>query len=649
MLTHKPVPGPDRNNDDGQPARPKIRYALAVWGERYIDRFWDEVFPTHIAPNNLPFLAAMAEVRFVILTRRDDRHVFERHPMFERMRSLGPVDFVAIDDLISHHTLYAVTLTLAFTRALRSAGPDGQGDCFVFMNADFLLADGTLATVGRRLAAGASAVLAVTPRAVSESVAEILQAMPREPDGALVLSPQRMVDLMLRAPHCMVTAKQPDVTLLHSTVPNQFFWFVDRYTLLARSYLVFMLALRPRTTDYRATSFCDYSLVSDLADTDALSLITHSDDGFILELQNRRQEVETVRLGALPSKTAARYLGEWTTPFHRWTARHDFVFSSGGSSVHLEVTKARAALFIEALDLQLPAAIEGRAHPYWVAGVRAWQSHRSDPSWPAELSAAALRTDMDDQSQPPREMIERQPSRMTLPVSYRVMRTLAAPLRPLLRQPPELCDCRQLKLQLDRIAAPGAVYVYGTPSFNLKPVVGRRAVHRYALARVAERMARPAPGLTLICLDDATLSNLAVFLHHVRLCLAAGRAAIVVVERRSADPIAFHLAFAEALAETDDAPLNEGVTVILENDELVRCETDLAERIVRWQASPSVATISGAVRATLALTRLHLKLKLAPYWPGTAAAWPGVAVVFAAREGVRRGADTALELPACVA
>ena len=375
---------------NGASERLRLRYVLVVWGEKYIDRYFESAFPTHLSANNLPALSRFHDLSFVILTRRQDRKAFENHRRYAGMKRLGPVEFILIDDLISHPGVFTVTLTLAFTRAIREAGEAATKINFILMNADFILADGTLATVARHLLAGSKAVLTASPRAIAEQVAPVVAALPAGADGSITLSPRDAVKMVLAAPHAMVFAKQPDQDVLHTTVPNQYFWFVDRDTLLARSFLMFMLAIRPRSAGYRATSYCDYSLVADLVDEQDISVIDDSDDGFILELQSGNQEADTVRLGALKESDAAAHLAEWTTDHHRSIAQRDLVFHSAALPSSLPEARRTAKAYVDRLLSALPPAIDAHTHPYWIGGIQAWQYHRPGVPLPAEVDTTVL-------------------------------------------------------------------------------------------------------------------------------------------------------------------------------------------------------------------------------------------------------------------
>ena len=72
--------------------RLQLRYVLVVWGEAYIDRYFESAFPTHLSPNNLPALARDHDLSFAVLTRAQDQEIFKGHAQYDRLRRLGKVE-----------------------------------------------------------------------------------------------------------------------------------------------------------------------------------------------------------------------------------------------------------------------------------------------------------------------------------------------------------------------------------------------------------------------------------------------------------------------------------------------------------------------------------------------------------------------------
>ena len=123
------------------PERLKARLLTAVWGERYVREFAQVSLPSYLSAGNIPELADNVDLEVVILTTGSSVHAFRNEPAFLRLQSLCHSRFLLIDDLITTGN-YGVILTLAYARGIIDAGADQLNTWFIFMNSDFVLADG---------------------------------------------------------------------------------------------------------------------------------------------------------------------------------------------------------------------------------------------------------------------------------------------------------------------------------------------------------------------------------------------------------------------------------------------------------------------------------------------------------------------------
>jgi putative glycosyltransferase (TIGR04372 family) len=636
--------------EDGREAereRLRLRYVLVVWGEKYIERYFDSAFPTHLSAKNLPELAYRHDLSFAILTREADSKAFERNPRFAQMKRLGPVEFIAIDDLLSHAGVFTVTLTLAFTRAIRAAGDEATGINFIFMNADFILADGTLATVARRLEAGAKAVMTASPRAIAEEVGPIVAKLPADDDGSITLKPRQAVKMVLSAPHPMVFAKQPDRQVIHTTVPNQYFWFVDPNTLLARSFLMFMLAVRPKRAHYRATSYCDYSLISDLVDEDDISVIDDSDDGFILELQSGNQEIDTVRLGALKESDAIQHLGEWTTAHHRSIAQYDLVFHSGPLPDQLPQARKAARAFINRLLAALPSPIDPHAHPYWIGGVHAWQFHRPGVPLPDEVDTSRLMqiggmaapVDQAHLPQPSADGAEvpasagRNQRRVSLRrrIGGRVYRGLYETVRPLraaLLAEPFQGDLTPV---LDHISEGGraeqTVWLAGLASLDAWRLLGLRGCREMPPTwhEPEDDLMLPVESRLLVYLTDNRMEQVSAGFKLAHSVASSGGRAAIIVERQDRSAVEFNQDLLQALMACDPATVRYAKSQLRDDEGFDKARDQFAGSLAQLRQAPSPLRLARAgiefsrlayAQARLRWTRRRLSPKSKKTVPG---------------------------------
>jgi len=355
---------------------PKVSFLTAVWGEAYISRFASLSLPSFLAHGNLPALAGATELEVVIMTQSSDVRFFEDHPTFSLLRNICPVRFVAIDDLITTGN-YGVTLTLAYLRPIALLGERMLETHFLFMNADFVLADGSLRSLAKHILAGRSIVLGPSFRATAEDVEPALRTLIDKQSGILTVPQRELVALSLAHPHPTTVAKTLNQAFCHTMHPNQFFWQVDENTVIGHYFLIFMLCLKPERVIRSINSYCDYAFIPELCPSGDEVVMDDSDDFFMLELQQLEQERALLYLGRASDKEIVRSLQLWTTAEHRRAAKYQIVFHSKDLPQNTEAVKAEAKAYIDRIQNDLGAPRPHAGHFYWVHGVAAWQHHRT--------------------------------------------------------------------------------------------------------------------------------------------------------------------------------------------------------------------------------------------------------------------------------
>jgi hypothetical protein len=128
-----------------RPPPKAVKVLLPVWGYQYVRQFLDLGLPTLLAPGNVPALAQALPCQFEILTSNEDETFIRRHSGFARLASHCEVAIRQIDHLITASNS-STTITLAYTEAVRSVGPEMLDTCFVLLVSDYIVADGSLAS-----------------------------------------------------------------------------------------------------------------------------------------------------------------------------------------------------------------------------------------------------------------------------------------------------------------------------------------------------------------------------------------------------------------------------------------------------------------------------------------------------------------------
>ena len=352
----------------------KIKFLTAIWGVRYIEEFARVSLPSYLALGNIPYVAAETNLEIVIMTSRNSAHKFSEIPIFDRLRALCPIRYIFIDDLITTGN-YGVTLTLAYARGIVDSGTEQTNTNFVFMNSDFILAEGSLRTLVGKLRDGERCIMAPSLRAVSELVLpELIEAVDKTSE-TLSKPPREMVRLALNNLHPTVIGKTITQDFITCANHNQLYWQVDRSTLLGRYHLIFMLAIKPEVPLRPINSYCDYGFVPELVPSGKFSILGDSDDFFMLELQPAAQERQLIQCGTSTPEEIADELGRWTTVEHRRFAEVDVVFRTGELPANLAEHRKLTANYITNLHRIMPnPPCPHVDHFYWVSGMQSWAS-----------------------------------------------------------------------------------------------------------------------------------------------------------------------------------------------------------------------------------------------------------------------------------
>jgi hypothetical protein len=356
-----------------QKSHKRLKFLTVIWGERYVEEFARVSLPSFMAPGNLPALAADRDLEILIMTTKASHPVFERQKAFRKLKKIAPVRFIDIDDLVTQGN-YGVTLTYAYARGIMDSGEEQTNTTFVFMNADFVLSDGSLAHLLEKIDAGHPAIMSASLRACSEPVFPKLQEAVDPATGLLAMSSREMVGLALANLHPTVIGKTVTQGFMSCSTYNQCYWQVDENTLLGRYHLIFMLAISPEKPLSEVNSYCDYGFVPEMVPSGKFHMIGDSDEFFMLELAPTTQEREFLYCGKAPMSDIASALSLWTTKEHRNFATVDTVFHASELPPELAKVRQQADDYVSRLQSMMRREpVTHVDHHYWVSGVASWE------------------------------------------------------------------------------------------------------------------------------------------------------------------------------------------------------------------------------------------------------------------------------------
>lgn len=188
--------------------RQSARIITIVWGESHLDDLLSVTLPALIAPGNLPALVQSFDCEFVLVT---ETKLFERvrnAPVFRQIESKCKARLVSLDDLVMTRLHYGMTLTYAYMRGFEDLGERVTDWYLIFLNADFVLADGSYRSLAQRMISGERLVVAPSYCVVEEQVKPLLRYVLADPHThALAIPPRQMAALAIPNRHYTIRGK----------------------------------------------------------------------------------------------------------------------------------------------------------------------------------------------------------------------------------------------------------------------------------------------------------------------------------------------------------------------------------------------------------------------------------------------------------
>ena len=329
---------------------------------RYVRQCLDVCIPSLLAPGNVPAVAAILPTTFILVTRDRDMPLVENHRAWQALAAICDARLESIDTLFERGGFVHSDARLC--PCDQDVGAAALDTGFVFLVADYVVADGALLHVANRLRAGADAVLAGNFQVTREALTPLL-ADPRRHDGAaLCVPPRELVRTALDRLHPATLACMPDDPATHDPAANRVFWRAGPGTLLGRFYLMHMVAIRPETVDATIAGPCDYSFVPEFCPTGRVKTVTDSDDYLVAEIQPATGL--SYPAGALSPTAMAASLEEWATARHRMNVTNKIVYHVGETEPGLAAAIERSDRFVAETDRLLGDKVRPhRHHPYW--------------------------------------------------------------------------------------------------------------------------------------------------------------------------------------------------------------------------------------------------------------------------------------------
>src|SRR5262245_42500877 len=356
------------------------RIITYAWGKKYVDTLLTLTLPALLAPGNLPFVASEVPCELVILTQWRFFFKVNRHPAVVRIRKLCPVRLVRLDDLIVSKDKYGMTLTYALHRAFSDLGPAMTEHWQVFLNADFILADGSLRTVISYLCRGKRIIASPSYCAIAEEVIPELRKHLDPATSTLRIPHRDLASLIRQLRPTVVAGKTVNQTSFHMRYADQFYWSVDDTTLIGYQMPVSIVGLQPERYLREPNSYWDFGLIWEYCPKSEVCVIGDSDEFLMMELREKSVAEDQVVLGPPIKQEIAERMVTWVTPYQRHFLNFPLTLHDRGLPPTIDDARAKLRSFVDEVMSNAPQLPSHIKHSQWEYHWADFQDARRPPS-----------------------------------------------------------------------------------------------------------------------------------------------------------------------------------------------------------------------------------------------------------------------------
>ena len=343
----------------------EIRIVVFAWGKSYIDNLMERALSAALAPGNIPTLAREFNCTLAVVTEEALFDYVREHQTIQRIEHYCKLRLIALDDLIAEPWQYGITLANALFRGFSELGSAMTETYILFLNADFILADGSYASLIPYIRSGHRAIVSPSYCANEEAVLPILSAKFCPKDKCIALAPRDMANLILMNRHNTILAKTVSQSEFHFRYSDQFYWEVDQDTLISHQMPIALVAMRPEVELQEISTFWDWGVTYDFCPSKNLTALGDSDEFLMLELRSHDTHRELILAGQADSLVQAESMSGYITEYQIDNSKYPLTLHSGELPIDIDKYRLFLANRVKDVTQKIKVKQSHHKHSQW--------------------------------------------------------------------------------------------------------------------------------------------------------------------------------------------------------------------------------------------------------------------------------------------
>jgi hypothetical protein len=235
----------------------------------------------------------------------------------------------------------------------------------IFLNADFILADGSLRSVIGHLSRGERIVASPSYCTIAEEVIPELRKHLDATTSTLSIPHRELARLILQHRHTVVRGKTVNQTSFHMRYADQFYWSVDDTTLIGYQMPVSIVGLQPERYLPEPNSYWDFGLIWEYCPQAEVCVIGDSDEFVMLELRDKSVAEDQVVPGPPNKQEIAERMVTWVTPYQRHFLNFPLTLHDRGLPPTIDDARAKLRSFVDEVMSNAPPLPSHIKHSQW--------------------------------------------------------------------------------------------------------------------------------------------------------------------------------------------------------------------------------------------------------------------------------------------